>query len=206
MTDSETDPLGVLRLDESLSMALLVLLERLSPTERAVFILREVFDYKYSEIAAALGQTETNCRQIFHRARHHAGGMRQRFKASEREHMGLLEQFVAASRNGDMEGLLTLLSRDVTLQSDGGGKAVAVPNVIQGADKVARGLVHSITHVLPKELVFKLAWINGEAGAISYLNGKPFSVLILDVRNALIQTVYIVTNPDKLAHLPKLED
>jgi RNA polymerase sigma-70 factor (ECF subfamily) len=206
MTDRESDPLGVLRLDESLSMALLVLLERLSAMERAVFILREVFDYKYSEIALALGQTEANCRQIFHRAQQQVGSMRQRFQASGREHMRLLEQFVAASRNGDMDGLLQLLSKGVTLHSDGGGKAVAVPNMVRGAEKVARGLVRGITRVLPKELVFKLAWINGDAGVISYLHGKPFSVLILDVRNALVETVYIVTNPDKLVHLPDLQD
>lgn len=135
VTEREHDPLGTLRLDESLSMALLVLLERLSPMERAVFILREVFDYKYSEIAGALGQTEPNCRQLFHRAQAHVGKMRQRFKTSASDHMALLERFVAASR-------------------DGGGKAIAVPNIVQGADKVARGLIFGINNVLPKELVF----------------------------------------------------
>ncbi|MGZ3497774.1 MAG: RNA polymerase sigma-70 factor [Vulcanimicrobiaceae bacterium] len=205
MTDQETDPLGVLRLDESLSMALMVLLERLTPVERAVFLLREVFDYKYADIALALGQSEANCRQIFHRARQHVGTMRRRFQTSGREHVDLLERFVEASRNGDMEGLIKLLSSDVTLHSDGGGKAIAVPNLIHGAEKVARGLVRGIAHVLPKDLIFKSAWINGDAGVISYLHGKPFSVLMLDVRNAQVETVYIVTNPDKLAHLPDLQ-
>ncbi len=206
LTDQQSDPLGILRLDESLSMALMVLLERLTPMERAVFILREVFDYKYSEIAAALSQTEANCRQIFHRAQKHVGGMRQRFQASAHEHMRLLEQFMAAGRHGDMQGLLALLSRDVTLHSDGGGKAIAVPNIVRGAGNVSRGLMHGMTRVLPKELVFKLAWVNGDAGVISYLHGKPFSVLILDIRDARIEAIYIVTNPDKLAHLPNLAD
>jgi RNA polymerase sigma-70 factor, ECF subfamily len=205
LTDQESDPLGVLRLDESLSMALLVLLERLTPVERAVFLLREVFDYTYADIAQTLGQTEANCRQLFHRARQHVGTMRKRFQTSGREHLDLLERFVQASRNGDMEGLISLLSSDVTLHSDGGGKAIAVPNVVRGAEKVARGLVHGITHVLPKDLVFKSAWINGDAGVISYLDGKPYSVLIIDVRNSLVKAVYIVTNPDKLAHVPTLK-
>lgn len=202
MTDRENDPLGVLRLDESLSMALLVLLERLTPAERAVFILREVFDYKYAEIASAVGQTEANCRQIFHRAQQHVGSMRRRFQTSAHEHMELLERFVHASRNGDMDGLLALLSTEVTLHSDGGGKAIAVPNVVRGVGNVARGLVRGITRVLPKDLIFRLAWINGDAGVITYLEDKPFSVLILDIRNDLVETVYIVTNPDKLAKLP----
>ena len=206
MTDPQNDPLGVLRLDESLSMALLVLLERLTPTERAVFLLREVFGYTYAEIGSALGQTEANCRQVFHRARAHVGNMRRRFHASGEEHMRLLERFVQASRNGDMHGLLQLLASDVTLHSDGGGKAIAVPNLIRGAEKVARGLVHGITRVLPKDMRFKSAWINGDAGVISYLDGKPYSVLILDVRDALVSSVYIVTNPEKLVHLPPLEE
>jgi RNA polymerase sigma-70 factor (ECF subfamily) len=168
--------------------------------------LREVFAYKYTEIASALGQSEPNCRQIFRRAQQHVGSMRQRFQTSAREHVELLERFVEASRNGDMSGLLTMLSNDVTLHSDSGGKAVAVPNIIRGKDKVARGLTLGMAHILPKELVHKLTWINGDAGVISYLNGKPFSVLILDVREALIDSVYIVTNPDKLQHVPHLEE
>jgi RNA polymerase sigma-70 factor (ECF subfamily) len=201
ITEQQDDPLGTLRLDESLSMALLVLLERLSPTERAVFILHEVFDYKYSEIASALGQSESNCRQIFHRAREHVGGMRQRFQASARDHMALLERFVAASRNGDMSGLLQMLSAGVTLHSDGGGKAVAVPNIIRGANKVARGVTRALGHILPKDLVYRLTWINGDAGVVTYRNGEPFSTLVLDVRNSLIHAIYVVTNPDKLSHL-----
>lgn len=206
MTEREHDPLGTLRLDESLSMALLVLLERLSPMERAVFILREVFDYKYSEIAGALGQTESNCRQLFHRAQAHVGRMRQRFKTSASDHMALLERFVAASREGDMSGLLDMLTAGVTLHSDGGGKAIAVPNIVRGADKVARGLIFGINNVLPKTLVFRLTWINGEAGVVTYLNGKPFSTLVLDIRRGLVNAIYIVTNPDKLAHFPLLDE
>jgi RNA polymerase sigma-70 factor (ECF subfamily) len=204
MTERESDPLGVLRLDESLSTALMVLLERLTPIERAVFLLREVFDYKYADIALALGQTEANCRQIFHRARQHVGTMRKRFKASGREHMDLLERFVAASRNGEMDGLIKLLASDVRMHSDGGGKAVAVPNIIRGVEKVARGLVYGVAHFLPQRMVYKTTWINGDVGVISYLDGKPFSALTLDIRDGLVHTIYIVTNPEKLVHLPPL--
>lgn len=205
MTDTESDPLGMLRLDESLSMAVLILLERLTPLERAVFILREVFDYKYPDISQALGQSEANCRQLFHRAREHVGTMRQRFETSGQEHMALLERFIKASRNGDMDALISLFESDVSLHSDGGGKAIAVPNVVHGAVHVARGLVRGMEHVLPKELVFRMAWINGDAGVVSYLHGKPHSVLVLDVRHSRVTSVYIVTNPEKLARLRDLD-
>jgi RNA polymerase sigma-70 factor, ECF subfamily len=204
ITDPEDDPLGVIRVDESLSMALLVLLERLTPVERAVFLLHEVFSFKYAEIAKSLGQSEANCRQILHRARQHVGVMRRRFKASSRDHRELLDRFLEASRNGDMDGLISLLSSDVVLHSDGGGKAIAVPNVIRGADKVSRGMTAG-ARLLPKNLVSRTALINGEPGVIGYLDGKPFSVVILDIRDDRIQAIYIVTNPQKLSHLPELD-
>jgi RNA polymerase sigma-70 factor, ECF subfamily len=205
LTDPHADPLGVLRVDESLSMALLVLLERLTPVERAVFLLREVFDFSYPEIAKSLGQSEANCRQMLHRARGHVGSMRRRFEASAREHMTLLQRFLDATRDGDMAGLLELLARDAMLHSDGGGKAIAVPNVVRGAEKVARGLVLGRAR-LPEHLVARITQINGKPGVVSYLEGKPFSVLVLNVEEGRIRGVYVVTNPEKLAHLPLLGD
>jgi RNA polymerase sigma-70 factor, ECF subfamily len=204
VTDPQDDPLGVIRVDESLSMALLVLLERLTPVERAVFLLHEVFSYSYPEIAQTLGQSETNCRQILHRARQHVGAMRRRFKATSREHRKLLDRFLDATRSGDMDGLLAMLSSDVTLRVDGGGRPGAAVNVVRGAAKVARGLSAG-AKALPPGTVIRQTTINGDPGAIGYVEGKPYSAVILEIRDNLVHTVYIVANPEKLSHLPQLQ-
>jgi len=204
VTDPNSDPLRILKIDESLSMAFLVLLERLTPIERAVFLLREVFEYEYAEIAAFLDQSETNCRQILRRARQHVSAMRPRFKTSERKKKDLLERFLKATASGDMEGLVALLSSDVVLHSDGGGKAVAVPNVIHGVNNVARGALGGLQKLVPKNLVNRLAQINGEPGIVSYLNGKPYSVVTLDTSEEKIRAIYVLTNPEKLSHVPEL--
>ncbi len=201
LTDDSNDPFSVVRVDESLSMALLLLLERLTPLERAVFILREVFEFSYVEISAALGQSDVHCRQLLHRAKQHVGTVRQRFQTNKEQHHALIERFSAAARSGDMEGLLSMLSADVQLVSDGGGKAGALPNIITGAEKVSRGIVLGMAHYVPPEVTYRPAWINGEPGVVSYLNGQPFSAVIIEVRDSLIQTVFVVTNPDKLKHL-----
>jgi RNA polymerase sigma-70 factor, ECF subfamily len=204
VTDQGSDPFGIVKVDESLSMAFLVLLERLTPMERAVFLLREIFEYEYSEVAAVLGQSEVNCRQILRRARQHVSTMRPRFEVSERKQNDLLQRFLEAVGNGDMEGVVALLAKDVVLHSDGGGKAVAVPNAVRGAGNVARGILGSLKRLVPKNLVRRLARINGEPGLVNYFNGKPHSVLTVDVIGERIQTIYILTNPEKLAHLPAL--
>jgi RNA polymerase sigma-70 factor, ECF subfamily len=200
-----SDPFGIIKVDESLSMAFLVLLERLTPVERAVFLLREIFEYEYSEIAAVLGQTEVNCRQILRRARQHISASRPRFEVSEQAQNDLLRRFLEAVETGDSEGLVALLSNDVVLYSDGGGKAVAVPNPVRGADKVARGILRGLSRFVPKTLVRRLAHVNGEPGVVNYLDGKPHSVLTLEATGDRIRTIYIVTNPDKLTHLPNIE-
>jgi RNA polymerase sigma-70 factor (ECF subfamily) len=204
VTDLGSDPLALIKVDESVSMAFLVLLERLTPIERAVLLLREVFEYEYAEIAAVLEQSEANCRQILRRARQHVSEMRPRFKVSRRQQTELLEQFLQAAENGNMEGLLALLSADVALHSDGGGKGVAVPNVVRGADKVSRGAVGALNKLVPKEVVRRVVQVNGMPGVVSYLHGKPFSVFTFDVVDGLIRSIYIVTNPDKLARVPEL--
>jgi RNA polymerase sigma-70 factor (ECF subfamily) len=168
-----------------------------------VFLLREVFEYEYSDIAAVLGQSEANCRQILRRARQHVSAMRPRFKVSARKQSDLLERFLQAA-SGDLDGLVGLLADDVVLHSDGGGKAIAVPNVVHGVDGVTRGILGGLKKLVPRDLVRRLAQINGAPGVISYLHGKPFSVLTLDVLKGRIQAIYIVTNPEKLAHLPDL--
>jgi RNA polymerase sigma-70 factor (ECF subfamily) len=204
VTDPGSDPFGIIKVDESLSMAFLVLLERLTPIERAVFLLREVFEYEYAEVAAVLGQSETNCRQILRRARQHVSAMRPRFATSERKQSDLFERFLNAVRTGEMEGLVDLLSEDVVLHSDGGGKAIAVPNMVRGADNVARGILGSLRKFVPKTLVRRLALINGEPGLVNYLNGKPHSVLTIDIADDHIRAIYILTNPEKLSHVPNL--
>jgi len=204
VTDLGSDPFGIMRLDESLSMAFLVLLERLTPVERAVFLLREVFDYQYSEIAAVLDQNEVNCRQILRRARQHVSAMRPRFKTSRQQKNDLLERFLKATSSGDMKGLLALLSKDVVLHSDGGSKGLAVPKMVHGADRVARGVLGSLENLVPKNLVQRLAHINGDPGVVSYLNGRPYSVVTLDNYGERIRAIYVLTNPEKLSHLPEL--
>jgi len=204
VTGPGSDPLEIVRIDESLSVAFLVVLERLTPMERAVFLLREVFEYEYAEIASVVDQSETNCRQIFSRAKHHVSAMRPRFKTSEGEKRELLERFLQATSSGNLEGLVSLLAHDVVLYSDGGGKAVAAPNLIRGADKAARGALGTLQKLTPKNLVTRLAQINGNPGIVSYLDGNPYSVLTFEADDGHITAIYVVTNPDKLAHVPRL--
>ncbi|HWR16835.1 MAG TPA: RNA polymerase sigma-70 factor [Terriglobales bacterium] len=206
VTESGNDPLRIVHVDESLSMAFLVLLERLTPVERAVFLLREVFEYEYAEISSILRQNEANCRQILTRARQHVRRLRPRFTASTQKRNDLLDQFLRAATSGDMDALLTLLSKDAVLHSDGGGKAIAVPNVIEGAEKVARGVVGALRKLVPKEVVRRQMEINGGPGLVSYLDGKPFSAVSLDANNGQIRAIYIITNPQKLQHLPRLTE
>ena len=201
-TDPASDPLGLLRADESISMAFLVMLERLTPVERAVFLLREIFDYKYADIATALGLEEANCRQILRRAHLHVRAVRPRFTASPREHDDLLERFREATQSGDMDRLLALLADDVVLHSDGGGKAIAVPNLLHGAERIARGIVRGLGKLVPRDRVQRVVQINGQSAIVSYLDGQPHSVLTLDVSHGRIQAIYIVTNPAKLTHVP----
>ncbi len=182
--------------DESLSIAFLVLLESLNPVERAVFILREVFDYDYAEISRIVGKSEDNCRQIAHRARSAVAARRPRFESSPEHEQRLTERFVEASTSGDMEGLLELLSEDVTLWSDGGGKVAAPPYPIHGPERVARFLV-GIPRTLPG-FSARAVQVNGGPGAIGYANGDPRGVVALDVAEGRIRGVHIVVNPDKL--------
>ena len=206
VTDPRSDPWGIVRTDESLSMAFLLLLERLTPLERAAFLLREVFEYEYSEIAAFVEQSEANCRQILRRARQHVCGARPRFAASAQKHSELLQGFSNAIATGSLDALLSLLAQDVVLYSDGGGKAAAVPNEVRGAGNVSRGIFGGFAKFVPKNLVRRMAQINGTQGIVSYFNGKPYSAVSLEVADGHICAIYVVTNPDKLAHLPGLSE
>jgi len=203
LTEEHDSGLGVLaevEVDDSLSFAFLVLLERLTPMERAVFLLREVFEYEYAEIADILDQSEANCRQLLRRGRQHVAENRPRFNPSPQQRERLMKEFLQATAGGNLRRLVELLSSDVALHSDGGGKGPALPVVIQGADKVARALIGASRKFVPTNIVTRLASINGELGAISYHEGRPFSVITLDIADGRIRGVYIVSNPEKFAH------
>ena len=204
LTGPDADPYVAFQTEDSVSMAFLVLLERLSPLERAVFLLREAFDYDYSEIARVLEQSESNCRQLLRRARQHLKQERPRFDSSPKQQEELLRRFLQASSRGDMDGLLALFSSEIVLYADGGGKATAVPNPIYGAENVIRFLIGAQRKLLPANLVRKVAQINGAPGVLSYLQGRPHSVLALNIADGRIRNIYIVSNPDKLARLPQL--
>lgn len=202
VTGIENQPSRIVQVDESVSMALLLLLERLTPVERAVFLLQEIFDYTHAEIAKTLELTEANCRQLLRRAREHVRLARPRFKASEEEHRDVLERFRAAAASGNVDGLLALLSADVVLHSDGGGKAPAFPLPVSGSDKVALAVVRGLRMLLSLKPVQQILQVNGEPGIVSYVDDQPQSVFTLQVNDGRIDAIFIVTNPKKLSHLP----
>ncbi len=193
------EPAGTKHMEmaESLSLAFLRLLESLSPVERVAFLLREVFDAGYDEIAAALQTSESNSRQIVARARKHIQERRPRFTPDRSRQPEILREFLAACATGDPSQLTALLSEDVVLYSDGGGKVSAALNPIAGADRVARFLT-GIARKLPA-LSVQLAEVNGEVGAILLDAGRPHSVMALDLTaEGLIANLYFVMNPEKL--------
>jgi RNA polymerase sigma-70 factor, ECF subfamily len=190
-------------LSDSLSLAFLVLLESLAPTERAVFILREVFNYEFFEIAPIVEKTESNCRQILTRARKSIEERRPRFDVSPESAEQLIQQFEEAIETGNLDNLLQLLAEDVVLVSDGGGKARALLRPILGADHVARLLIGAAKKFGTGPQVRRRALINGLPGTISFENNRLARVLAFGIRNRRIQSLFIIANPDKLRHLPK---
>jgi RNA polymerase sigma-70 factor (ECF subfamily) len=189
-------------LAESLSMAFLVVLERLSPVERAVFLLHDVFGYGYDEVAAMVDKHEANCRQLAARARRHVAEGRPRFDASLARREQLATRFLAASEQGDLDGLLGLLAEDAAAYFDAGGKAPAPPRPIFGRERVAR-VVLGISAIIAR-LGHRAvpARINGQPGAV-FLDaaGTTVGVLEVDIANGAIEAIRSVTNPDKLAHI-----
>ena len=203
VTDRTADPSTAVELAESLSMAFLVLLERLSPVERAVFLLHEVFDFEYVDIARIVDKTEANCRQLLARARKHVGARRARFDADPAQAGRLVERFTDAASAGDLDGLLTILAEDITLWADGGGKVRgAAMKPVRGAPDVARFAIGVVQRFVPAESVVRPAEINGQPGFIAYVAGRPLAALIFDIRDGRIQTIYAIGNPDKLQTLP----
>jgi RNA polymerase sigma-70 factor (TIGR02957 family) len=194
-------------MSDSLSMAFLVLLESLTPTERAVFLLHEVFGYEYKEIAGITGKSEPNCRQIFARARHHVDEGRPRFEVSRKQREEVARRFLAATAGGDLTGLLKSLAPDVIMMGDGGGKAQAMRTPLLGRDRVARFILGLYRRFGSLGARNELAWVNGQPGAVSYdAQGRVIAVLALDVADGMVQAVRSVVNPDKLGHLGPVSD
>jgi RNA polymerase sigma-70 factor (ECF subfamily) len=183
---------------ESLSMAFLHVLETLSPAERVAFLLREIFDVSYAEVAAILGTTEANSRQLVARARKHVREKRPRFTVDRERHAAVLRRFLTACSSGDLSELVAQLKDDVIVYTDGGGKGAA-PNPIYGIDKVTRLLLGLARKAPPWLSGGYLADVNGEPGFVFTLDGKMNAVLSLDLaEDGRIRTVFLVVNPDKL--------
>ena len=205
-------------LAESVSMAMLVVLETLSPLERAVFVLREAFGLRYAEIADILGRKEEAVRQLGRRARDHIQERRSRFDTDESEQRRVTERFLEATSTGDLEALMAVLSPEVTLVADGGGRALAPRRPIRGAEKVAAFLLAVATEErmarflrsvgsepIVADLRVRVAPVNGESGLLVVSGDKPISALVLDVSEGVVRTIHLVANPEKLAGVRGIE-
>ena len=202
MTEHAPDPSEPIELAESLSMAFLLMLERLSPTERAVLLLHDVFDFDYEEIARIIDKSEVNCRQLLTRAKKHIGEPRARYDADPAQADRLLNRFVEATRAGDIDGLVGLLSEDITFWADGGGKVPgAATRPIHGAESVARFVAQRARGGKDRGGRVRLTRINGQPGFIVDVQGKPQAALILGIRQGRIHDIYAIANPDKLRAL-----
>ena len=203
LTDDEADVARQAETADSLSMGFLVLLESLTPVERAVFLLREVFEYDYDEIATVVGKSEENCRQIAVRARRQVQAGRPRFEASKQQREELASRFFEAVGEGDLEGLVDMLAADVVVYTDGGGKAVALPRPVHGRDKVLRLAGGSFAGGERLAIAsLSLAEINGQPGGVFFdTAGVPVLAVSIDIAEGQIQSIHAVSNPEKLAHL-----
>ena len=202
VTEHAPDPSEPIELAESLSMAFLLMLERLSPTERAVLLLHDVFDFDYEEIARIIDKSEVNCRQLLTRAKKHIGEPRARYDADPAQADRLLNRFVEATRAGDIDGLVGLLSEDITFWADGGGKVPgAATRPIHGAESVARFVAQRARGGKDRGGRVRLTRINGQPGFIVDVQGKPQAALILGIRDGRIHDIYAIANPDKLVAL-----
>ncbi|MEV1245619.1 RNA polymerase sigma-70 factor [Nonomuraea sp. NPDC050022] len=207
LADPYEDPERSAELADSVSMAALLLLERLSPLERAVFVLREVFGFGFGEVASAVGRSEAACRQLAVRARRHMDAGRARFEADRRERAELAERFFDAFREGDVDGLRKLLAADVQMIGDSGGKAPLWGKGVFGAANVARTLAAIVAPFARIGGVVEPHEVNGRPGAIFRdRDGNVVNILALDTLDGQIQTIRAVLNPDKLRHLGPVAD
>ena len=207
LDDPYDDPARAAELADSVSTAALLLLERLSPLERAVFVLREVFDFGFPEVASAVGRSEQACRQLASRARRHMAAGRPRFEADRAEREELASRFFDALREGDVDGLQGLLAADVSMVGDGGGKAPQLARAVAGARNVARLLGSVYPRMARIEVTFEPHELNGQPGAVFYdRDGRVLHTLTLDVLDGRVQTIRTVINPDKLRHVGPVAD
>lgn len=207
LSDPYQDPARAVELADSVSMAALLLLERLSPLERAVFVLREVFAFGFDEVATAVGRSEAACRQLLVRARRHMEAGRPRFEADRQERQELATRFFDALKDGDVGALRSLLAADVQLVGDGGGKAPRLAKAVMGAENVARLLGTVFPWLLRIDVSFEVHEVNGQPGAVfRERDGKVLQALVLDVLDGQIQAIRAVINPDKLGHLGPVGD
>ena len=200
-------PEQMAELSDSLSMAFLVLLESLSPVERAVFLLREIFDYSYKDIAQIVDKSEANCRQIFGRARQHLDAHQPRYEASTEHSQVLLRSFLAAVHNGDLDHLVDLLAADAVFCGDGGGKATAIRQPLYGQERIATFILAGFKRAKRLGVTIEPALVNGGPGLIAHdPQGNIVSVLSLEILDGVIQAVRGIVNPDKLQHLGPVSD
>lgn len=199
----ERTPETTAELASELSVALLWVLERLAPEERAAFLLRQAFDQDYEEIAALLGKSETACRQMVHRAVERVRQQRVRFDVSEEAHRRVVAKFKKAAETGDRNAIQALLADDVELIGDGGGKVPSTLKILRGAYRIAN--LYWATYRRYPQIVYRMARINGEAGLLRYVDGQLESAQTFVVDGERIVAAYLVRNPDKLAHIPPLQ-
>jgi RNA polymerase sigma-70 factor (TIGR02957 family) len=206
ITDGDDDPARHAEISDSLSLAMLVLLESLSPEQRAVLLLHDVFDYGYAEIAGIVGKSEVNVRQLATRARKHVEQRRPRFQTTREQRDELAARFFAAVEQGDLARLEALLAHDVELTGDGGGRVPTLALPLRGRSHVARMLINSVVARLP-EVSLRLAEVNGGPGAL-YLDGQQrlIAVVALDTAGGQITAISSIVNPDKLKHLGPVGD
>jgi RNA polymerase sigma-70 factor (ECF subfamily) len=209
VTDSSADPVREAEMADSLSISMLVLLESLSPEQRAVFLLHDVFDYPYTEIATIVSKSESNVRQLATRARRHVEDRRPRFQTTSERQEELAHRFFQAARHGDLAALETLLAADVELTGDGGGKVPALAQSLYGRSRVARTLIEWSQFGpsrLP-EVSFRAVQVNGAPGAM-LLDGQQrlLSVVALEILDGQVTRISSIVNPDKLAHLGPVGD
>jgi RNA polymerase sigma-70 factor (ECF subfamily) len=199
----ERTPETAAELASDVSVAFLWVLERLSPDERAAFLMRQVFDQDYHEIAAMLGKSEANCRQMVHRAQERVQQERPRFEVPRDTHKALLATFMQAAASGDRAAMKAMMSSEVQLVADGGGKVNSFLRTLRGAGRVA-GVYWSLEHQNPSQVVYRQAWINGEPGLLRYVAGKIESAQSFIIDAGQIIAVFVIRNPDKLTMVPQL--
>jgi RNA polymerase sigma-70 factor (TIGR02957 family) len=203
----ESDPAWQLGMDETVSIAFLAVLERLSPTERAVFLLREVFGYAYAEVAAIIGKSEQNCRQLLSRARHSIDAARPRFEPSAEQRSTLATAFFSAVQGDDLEGLERLLADDVAFYGDGGGKAPAIRTPMRGLTQVARFLLGLNRQADRAGVTVEPVQTNGQPGArFLSRDGSLLGVMSLEIADGRVRSITNQINPDKLQHLGRVGD